>query len=145
VVITGDIVYPRGRLAEYREKFFPVYANRTASPVSGAPLLGSTLFIAAAGNHDVTRDFDANPDPMAYFYYWSQPLNGPIGEAGARSTPTPTGDATRIQAFQDAAGANYPRMMNFSCDVDDVHWTILDANPYVDWDDPALRDWLERD
>ena len=43
----------------------------------GAPLLRSVLFIAAPGNHDIAdRDLDKNPDGLAYFYYWTQPLNG---------------------------------------------------------------------
>ena len=145
VVLTGDIVYPRGRLAEYREWFFPVYAHPTASPRSGAPLLASTLFVAVPGNHDVVRDFDNNVDPMAYFYLWSQPLNGPIGTIGAANTPIGVGNPARLRTFLDAAGTNYPRMANFSFDVGDVHWTMIDANPYVDWDDPALRDWLAHD
>ncbi|WP_435017410.1 metallophosphoesterase [Tundrisphaera sp. TA3] len=144
-VITGDIVYSRGRLSEYREKFYPIYGHRTASPASGAPLLDSTLFIAVPGNHDVVRNFDANTDLMAYFYLWSQPLNGPIGEVGAASTPVGVGNAARIRTLVDAAGPNYPRMANFSFDIGDVHWTMLDANPYVDWNDPTLRGWLERD
>lgn len=44
-----------------------------------------------------------------------------------------------------AAGAAYPRMANYAFDVGDVHWTVLDTNPYADWSDPALRGWLERD
>ncbi len=53
VLIAGDIVYTRGRIREYREKFWPVYDADVASPAAGAPLLRSTLFVAAPGNHDI--------------------------------------------------------------------------------------------
>ena len=36
-------------------------------------------------------------------------------------------------------------MANFSFDYGDAHWTVLDSNPYVDWTDPDLRGWVERD
>ena len=41
VLITGDIVYDRGRISEYREKFWPIYNAEEASPAHGAPLLRS--------------------------------------------------------------------------------------------------------
>ena len=45
-LITGDIVYTRGRISEYRPKFYDIYNN------AQLPLLASTLFIGAPGNHD---------------------------------------------------------------------------------------------
>jgi acid phosphatase type 7 len=57
VMITGDIVYTRGQISEYHAKFWPIYNSDQASPLLGAPLLRSTLFVAAPGNHDIaTRD-----------------------------------------------------------------------------------------
>ncbi len=53
VLIAGDIVYTRGRISEYREKFWPVYNSDAAALTAGAPLLRSTLFVAAPGNHDL--------------------------------------------------------------------------------------------
>ena len=56
-MITGDIVYGKGLISEYRTKYWPIYNSDEASPSSGAPLLRSTLFIAAPGNHDIaSRD-----------------------------------------------------------------------------------------
>ena len=146
VLITGDIVYFRGRVGEYRAKFFPIYAAPGASPASGAPLLGSTLFVAAPGNHDLlVNDFDANADLMAYFPFWSQPLNGPVAAPGVKLAPPLRGAEGRRRAFLEAAGPNYPGMANFSFDYGDVHWTVLDANPYVQWSEPTLRAWVEAD
>jgi hypothetical protein len=42
-------------------------------------------------------------------------------------------------------GDTYPRMANFSFDYGNAHWTVLDSNPYVDWTNPELRGWAERD
>jgi predicted MPP superfamily phosphohydrolase len=134
VFITGDIVYSRGRVTEYRTHFFPVYN----------PLLPTVPFIAAPGNHDVRArtEMDKYPDGMAYFYYWAQPLNGILS---AKYTPTMTGQPEVKDAILQASGANYPRMANFSFDWGNTHWTVLDSNPYVNWSDGALRQWVEND
>jgi 3',5'-cyclic AMP phosphodiesterase CpdA len=146
VLITGDIVYFQGRVGEYRPKFFPIYASNLASPRIGAPLLKSTLFVGVPGNHDLmVNDFSRNADLMAYYYFWSQPLNGPIQGARNKLTPPLVGPEVRLKAFRQAAGPNYPRMANFSFDYGDVHWTVLDANPYVQWADPELRGWVAAD
>ncbi len=143
VMITGDIVYGRGRITEYRERFWPVYNADDQSPSVGGPLLRSTLTVAAPGNHDVgSRNLWLYPDGLAFYYYWAQPLNGP---AEGPFTPPLTGPDENRKAFLDAAGPAYPRAVNFSFDYGNAHWTVLDANGYVDWRDPGLRGWVERD
>jgi predicted phosphodiesterase len=145
VFIAGDIVYSRGRISEYRDKFWPVYNADSASPETGAPLLRSTLFIAAPGNHDIGyRNLEQNPDALGYFLFWRQPLNGPLSESGAKNTPALQGDPASHGAFLSAAHG-YPRMANFSFDYANSHWTVLDGNPYVDWTDPSLRAWVKAD
>jgi hypothetical protein len=146
VLIPGDIVYARGRISEYREKFWPVYNADEASPSIGAPLLRSTVFLAAPGNHDIaTRDLEKHPDGLAYFFYWDQPLNGPPGREGSPHVAPLKGPEDRRKAFLEAAGPAFPRMANFSFDYGNAHWTLLDSNPYVDWTDPVVRAWVERD
>lgn len=143
VMITGDIVYGRGRASEYRRRFWPVYNADEPSRSAGVPLMRSTLTVAAPGNHDIAgRDLKNYPDALAYFYYWDQPLNGP--RDGPFTLPL-TGPEANRKAFLDAAGAAYPRAANFSFDYGNAHWTVLDANSYVDWRDPGLRAWVERD
>ena len=106
----------------------------------------STLFVAAPGNHDIaTRDLEKYPDGLAYFLYWDQPRHGPLGAAGGPLVPRLTGPAANTDAFTVSAGAAYPRMANFSFDYGNSHWTVLDSNPYVDWTNPDLRAWVERD
>lgn len=132
VFIPGDIVYTRGRIAEYRQKFYPVYR----------PMLATTLFVAAVGNHDSgNRDLTPAPDELAYFYYWAQPLNGPAHSSFADLK----GPEEAQNAFRSAAGVNFPRMANFSFDYGNSHWLILDSNPYAEWTDPALRKWIADD
>jgi hypothetical protein len=36
-------------------------------------------------------------------------------------------------------------MSNFSFDYGNAHWLVLDSNPYVNWNDRALRDWVASD
>ncbi|MGP0063564.1 MAG: metallophosphoesterase [Isosphaeraceae bacterium] len=146
VFIPGDIVYDRGRISEYLAKFWPIYNADEASPSMGAPLMRSTLFLAAPGNHDVaTRDLQRYPDGLAYFLYWDQPLNGPLVKEGSSLVPALKGPEANQKAFLDAAGSAYPRMANFSFYYGNAHWTVLDSNPYVDWREPELRAWVEHD
>jgi acid phosphatase type 7 len=147
VMIPGDIVYGKGLVSEYRDKFWPIYNADEPSPNSGVPLLRSTLFVAAPGNHDIaSRDLGKTPDGLAYFYYWAQPLNGPVvGQEGGPMTAPVIGPEAIKKAFLDAAGKAFPRMANFSFDYGDVHWTVLDANATVDWTNPELRAWVEHD
>ncbi len=145
-VVTGDIVYERGRISEYRKNFWPVYNAPQASPEVGAPLLSSTVFVGAPGNHDVaTRDLDKFPDGLAYFLYWDQPLNGPTLTEGSALVPKLVANDRHRSDFEKAAGPNYPRMASFSFDSGNAHWTILDSNPYVDWTNPELRSWVAQD
>ncbi len=145
-MITGDIVYGRGLVSEYRTKYWPIYNAEEAAPETGAPLLRSTLFLAAPGNHDIaSRDLGRNPDGLAYFYYWLQPLDGPIGKVGGPITAALRGSETNIKAFTDAAGKAFPRMANFSFDYGNGHWTVLDANATVDWTNRELQEWVAAD
>ena len=146
VFITGDLVYYKGLMSEYLQKFFPIYNADEASPTTGAPLLRSTLVLAAPGNHDLLeRHLDEFPDALAYYLVWALPKNGPITEPGAANTPTLIGAEDRRKAYLDAARPAYPQMASYAFDAGDVHWTVLDTNPYANWSDPALHDWLERD
>lgn len=146
VVIPGDIVYGAGLISQYLTRYFPVYNAKEASPEIGAPLIRSIPFIGLPGNHDVNgRDLGATPDGLAYYLYFDEPLNGPPLSPGDPSATPIEGDDEARQAFLEAAGPAYPRMANFSFDYGNVHWTVLDADTYVDWSDPDLRAWLVAD
>jgi hypothetical protein len=146
VMITGDIVYEKGLISEYRANFWPIYNADTASPSEGAPLLRSTIFLACPGNHDIaSRSLEKTPDGLAYFYYWFQPLNGPVAAEGSPLVAPVVGPAQTKKAFLEGAGKAFPRMANFSLDYGNVHWTVLDANATVDWTDRALQAWVAQD
>jgi len=135
VFITGDLVYGRGRAAEYRARFFPVYNGEAA------PLMRRVPFLGVVGNHDVP--FPEFPDASAYFAYWSQPLNGPALQPGGKSAaPVKAGVHDAMLA---ASGPAFPRMASFSFDYGRVHWTVLDSNGYADWESPQLKAWLAAD
>ena len=145
IAIAGDIVYNRGLVSEYTTRFWPVY-NKDVADTSGAPLLRTIPFVASVGNHDAsTRDLDRYPDALAYYHFWDQPLNGPDGKEGGTLVPALAGSDVNKKAFYDGAGDRYPRMTNFSFDYGNAHWTVLDSNPYADWNDSTLRDWLTKD
>jgi hypothetical protein len=147
IFIPGDIVYGSGRISEYRTKFFPTYNTDEPSAANGAPLLRSVVFIAAPGNHDTDlANFRRFPDALAYFLYWDQPLNGPVAPSGAiKAAHELTGSTSAQPIFLDGAKQRYPRMANFSFDYGNSHWTVLDANTYMDWNNASLREWLTKD
>jgi len=141
VAITGDIVYADGRASEYAKSFFPYYAGD-----KGSPVLNSSLCFAAPGNHDIlNRNLDKVPDGLAYFSYWKLPLNGPLKDSGEKNSPILTGDKALQELFAQTRYPAFPVMSNYSFDYGDAHWTIIDANPYVNWNDPKVRGWLVDD
>jgi len=145
VAIAGDIVYSQGMISEYKTKFWPVY-NADKEDTTGVPIMRSIPFIAAVGNHDaMTRDLDRFPGALAYYHFWDQPLNGPAGKEGGSLVPLLNGSDENKKAFYDGAGEKYPRMTNYSFDYGNAHWTVIDSDPYVDWSDSILRDWLIKD
>ncbi len=142
VLITGDIVYGRGLIAEYMRNFWPVYNADRVDLMQGAPLLRSTLVFAAPGNHDIAgRDLSKTPDGLAYYLYWDQPRNG---SQGPWRTPL-LGTDEQKRRFIDSTAGRYPGMACFSFDYANSHWTILDSDPNVDWEDPRVRQWLIQD
>ncbi|MCX5691608.1 MAG: metallophosphoesterase [Planctomycetota bacterium] len=144
VVIPGDVVYSRGRLSEYLDRFFPVYNSDRRSEQTGAPLLRSTLFVAAAGNHDLSNiNVDKYPDAMAFYWLWSMPRNGPA--LGVGNVLSLSGEAGAAAALRNAAADAFPNATNYSFNAGKVHWTILDSNTYVHWDDPSLVAWVAAD
>lgn len=147
IFITGDIVYSRGRVAEYQTNFWPIYSHQSPDPKNGAPLLQSTLFTGVVGNHDSQSpiELDKNQDPLAFYLYWSQPTNGPATTLDHPSVPQFKGNDELKAKFLAATKDTFPGMANFSFDYGNVHWTILDSNPYVDWSSPAFRQWVLND
>jgi Icc-related predicted phosphoesterase len=145
IFVPGDIVYDYGLISEYQSKFWPIY-NADKVDAVGVPLMRSVPFVAALGNHDAdTRDLDKHPDALAYYDYWDQPLNGPVGKEGGAFVPILKGSDANKKAFTDAAGERYPRMANFSFNYGNAHYTILDADTYVDWTDKEITDWVTKD
>ena len=145
VAIAGDLVYEYGLISEYKTKFWPIY-NADKVDTIGVPLLRSVPFVGALGNHDAdTKDLDKYPDALAYYLFWDQPLNGPLGQAGGAFVPVLKASDANRKAFMDAAGQRYPRMANFSFNYGNAHWTVIDADTYVDWTDSTLRTWVVND
>lgn len=142
----GDVVYSRGLASEYYKKYFPIYNCEKATEGQCAPLLRSFPTVAVPGNHDTPSKIDLGvlPDALAYYYYWNQPLNGPIAGRDAGNQPEIRGSKAAVDEFYQTA-PNFPQMGMFSFDYGDVHWTMLDSNSYVDWTDPKLREWVRQD
>ena len=146
VFVLGDIVYGRGRASEYLDHYFSIYNADTADPTQGAPLLRSVPTMGILGNHDVmplNARGDRPSDALAYYLYWNLPKNGP--ELQVAGPNTPMIQPQSWSRFLQAAGSRFPKMGNYSIDLGNAHWTILDSNPYVDWGEPGLRAWLESD
>ena len=150
--ITGDVVYPNGRLSDYRRHFFPIYNAEEASATTGAPIMRTIPTWTVVGNHDTgttsratVRDLVRFPDGLAWFLVWSHPLNGPHVQPVQGEAPPLIASALAREAFTRAASPAFPRMGNYSFDFGDTHWTVLDGNDYMDWTRPALRAWVRND
>ncbi len=152
VIVLGDIVYNFGRLSEYISKFFPIFANSTASAHLGAPLLQSTLTLPVIGNHDIAYgdnkkgiNLDKLRDGLAFYQLWSAPLNGPTTSKDEQNIPKLLGSQENINKYLQSVDGHYPVMSNYSFDYGNSHWLILDANPYMSWTNQKLRDWVRQD
>jgi hypothetical protein len=55
------------------------------------------------------------------------------------------GSEANRKAFLDAAGEAYPGTVNYSFNYGNAHWLIVDSNPYVDWTNKDLNDWISKD
>lgn len=152
LVIAGDIVYSFGCLSEYLAKFFPIFNSDKASEQQGAPLLQSTITVPVIGNHDIAYgdnksgiNLDKLRDALAFYEVWSAPLNGPLKSQHGHNIPKLLGGTENIDKYLLTAGSRYPTMSNYSFDYGNSHWLILDANPYMDWTDQKLRNWVRND
>ena len=113
----------------------------------------SIIFAGIIGNHDIAlsgmtgTNLNRFPDALGYFVFWNQPLNGfaPNKEFGNKNFPYLIGDANRQELFKKSAGDAFPIMSNYSFDFGDAHYTCLDGNYYMDWNNPKLREWLADD
>lgn len=145
IAIPGDIVYDDGLISEYAKKFWPIYNSDSANN-DGAPLMRKIPFIAAVGNHDVDNtDLDKHPDALAYYYFWAQPLNGPLVGDFASAYPSFKSNEVNKNAFLAAAGNAYPKMNHYSYDYGNAHWLVIDADNYVDWTNKELLNWVKED
>ena len=145
IAVPGDIVYNSGLIQDYTKKFWPIY-NADQADSLGAPLMRKIPFIASVGNHDAEdRDMDKTPSALSYYYFWEQPLNGIDLKEGSSMVPTLKGSDENKNAFYKAAGKAYPTMSNFSYNYANAHWTVIDADTYVDWTDSALLNWVKND
>ncbi len=150
VLMPGDIVYRRGLVHEYLEKFFPVYNCDNPSIFSGAPLLRSIMFFPALGNHDMAltgadykTDLSIHKDALGYFYFFDEPLNG----VSLKHNPWLSVACSNKMKKQilNSTFDRFPAMANYSFDWGYAHILVLDANPYQDWKDPVLRQFVETD
>jgi len=145
IAVPGDIVYNSGLIQDYTQKFWPIY-NADQTDSLGAPLMRKIPFFASVGNHDAEdRDMDRTPTALSYYYFWEQPLNGLELKEGSSMVPNLKGTEANKNAFYTAAGKAYPSMTNFSYNYANAHWTVIDADTYVDWTDSTLLNWVKND
>ncbi len=145
LIVVGDIVYPKGRVSEYLDHFWNEY-NYAGEPdrTKGVPLMRSVPFYAVLGNHDVMYGYDLAkvPDGLGAFYFFHPPLNGP--KTSSSFVPV-SGSPEAVAAFKKAAGQTFPALGFYSFDDGPAHFLCLDANAYVNPNDPTLREWIQRD
>jgi hypothetical protein len=161
VVVPGDMVNLEGHANQYRSALFSTWNADPGAAANGAPLMRSVPLAACLGNNDTDRVGEraprglASPMPngLAYYYYFSMPLNGPLlrPNRGAVNDPTALTPwlnpaAHDYAPFLRAAAGRYLRMGNYSFDSGDIHWVVLDSCLYMNyWQDGAAQAWLQQD
>jgi hypothetical protein len=159
-VVPGDIVNLEGHAGQYRDVLFPIYNSTVQGPGRGAPLMRSIPMATCLGNNDTDRVGEhaprggpsPRPNGLAYYYYFANPLNGPLltlnnGPVNNRGSLSPwLHPAANFAGFLAAAGDRYLRMGNYAFDSGNVHWVVLDSCLYMRyWQSAALRAWLQAD
>ena len=143
LVALGDIVYPTGRVFHYMHHFWNTYDNvAVPGPTTGAPLLASVSLYPLMGNHDMAVRLAKVPDALGAYYFFTPPHNGP-GE-GPWVTPL-DGEAATIAKFRADNAESYPFIDVYSFDYGPAHFVVLNVNPKMKLDDPALHKWLRDD
>jgi hypothetical protein len=162
LLVPGNLVTLGGHAEHYRHSLFARF-NGDPSAQAG-PLLRQIPLVGCLGSQDTDRVLEPAgvplaPNPaspqvngLAYYYYFNQPLNGPMlalnlgpgGHVAAAQTPY-LNDPIGFWPMLDASRERYRRMGNFSFTSGDVHWLVLDSNYYMDWSRPELQQWLEAD
>jgi hypothetical protein len=115
--------------------------------VTGAPFMREVPVVAAVGNHDV-GDLRWPPWPFrcrsdyAFFAFWRHPRGweGPVPIGPRHDPPSVAGGLWPDRA----SPATLLGAANFSFTWADTHVTVIDSNRYVDWANPDLLGWLER-
>lgn len=90
VLLTGDLIYPRGEMELYDTHFFDPYRSS----------LPRMVFWPVLGNHDV-----ADADGAAALAWFTVPLNGPAHLQGGRNYSFDCGDAHFVAIDSNAPAA----------------------------------------
>ena len=129
VMITGDIVYSRGRISEYREKYWPdlqrrrglADAGRTAAPLDPLPRR------ARQPRHRLARPGEVPRRPRVLLLLVPAPERA--GRHGGRPDSSPAASVPKRTRRRSSTrpGRPIPGMANFSFDYGNAHWTVLDC------------------
>lgn len=148
LLIPGDVVYDRGRVGEYLKNFFAILNSDKSSRTNGAPLMRSTLTVAAPGNHDVgtpvqteSLNWKKFPDMFGFYLFWSHPNNGPALPQGLMARLLSS--ARNRKKMLALRGNTLSDGSNFHFRFGNAHFVVLDANMHMDWTQPLLRQWLK--
>jgi hypothetical protein len=104
------------------------------------------------GNHDIAYgdnkkaiNLDKLRDALAFYQVWSAPLNGPLNSKSHYNIPKLLASEENVNRYIESTGARYPTMSNYSFNYGNSHWLVLDANGYMNWTNPQLRNWVRKD
>ena len=112
------------------------YRVHTFSPDQDTPT-GQVADLEVTASYDdleAVREFASHVD-----------FNGPGVTTAPKTSHALNGNVDTQAKFLAGAKPRYPVMANYSFDYGNSHWTVLDSNPYMDWNNPELRAWVEKD
>lgn len=148
-LIAGDVTYKHGRVSEYLKHFFPVLNCDENDALLGAPLMRSIPIAVAWGNHDVSvpkgdinHSDDRRSDLFGIDLFFRQPQNGPLVKS-SRSLLL-EGENKKYKMMPKSIGADFLRRSNYSFQMGNAHFQVIDGNEYMNWENPELRLWLSQ-
>jgi hypothetical protein len=82
-------------------------------------------------------------DPFGYFLFWQGTGKSPKLK---RSTiERMFGERKKAGRILEQFGKKFLNATNYSFNFQNQHWVVIDANKYMDWREPELRQWLLED
>ncbi len=155
IIHLGDFSYPKIGSGDANGGKLEDVIKRGIKPIDGevesdnrSVLLSKCLTYLVYGNKEVNdgRGFNQGLNSLATFWLTNHPVNGPLVPKNYPNKLSQS-DYTIFQNLvgRDKDGDLFERKTNYSFDVGNIHFTVIDGNVWQNPDDSNLRSWIRQD